>query len=430
MIDNNESTQPAPELPPPEHPVRLLKPTPLLVRLVTQYNPFYLLSAACMLASCLALTNTVTWNPIATRRLLTLILTLNLYEAAVLAIALFLVTRRGHIRDGRMLLLLQAFFLVDFTFLNAEIATSAGHLSTGILVNAILFLLAAVKIGVVLRLLKPNFTPLQYAFVMIQLAVLFVTPCLFRWINLHHHDIGRRDFYVLWWLTALIPALYELFAHLDRHRAAPADLSHRAQAAPTTTYLALPYLSILTHFGILQYVYDTSFYGANAAPVLLGLTLILNRVNPTTLMPRKDLATLRALLPAAAVLVSIGTPFTFEIHSTYPVLVLTPLKLALPAAFLTYVYCFFLPHARLLLATGGVAIALYILGPSRDQLLALARSAWQWSRDTADSLLPKTTADWGLLGLFASFALLALGFWVSLSRRPTPPAPSDPTPVA
>ena len=52
-----------------------------------------------------------------------LIVTLNVYEAALLAIALFLITRRGLRRDGRMLLLLQAFFLADFTFLNAEVAT-------------------------------------------------------------------------------------------------------------------------------------------------------------------------------------------------------------------------------------------------------------------------------------------------------------------
>ena len=427
MNDLNDPTEPAPELPPPV--VRVLKPTPLLVRLITQYNPFYLLSAACMLASCLALTNTVTWNPIATKRLLTLIFTLNLYEAAVLAIALFLVTRRGHIRDGRMLLLLQAFFLVDFTFLNAEIATSAGHLSTGILVNAILFILAAVKLGVVLRLLKPNFTSLQFAFVMIQLAVLFATPCLFRWINIHHHAIGRRDFYLLWWLTALLPALYELINHVDLRRSVPLSLAPLAGVAPTTTYLALPYLSILTHFGILHYVYDTPFYGANAAPVLLGLTLILNRASPTSLIPRKDLLSLRVLLPAMAILVSINTPFTFDLHATYPVLVATPLKLAVGGAFLTYLYCFFLPHARMLLATGVVAACLYIFGPSRHQILLSAREAWQWSRSTADHLLPKTSADWGLVGLFASFALLAIGFWVSLSRRPTPP-PSDPTPAA
>src|SRR6476659_7121791 len=83
---------PLPSLPPGRR--REMRPRRWLVRLVAEHNPFYLLSAACMLASCLALTNTVTWNPIATRRLLTLIVTLNLYEAALLGIALFLVTRR------------------------------------------------------------------------------------------------------------------------------------------------------------------------------------------------------------------------------------------------------------------------------------------------------------------------------------------------
>src|SRR5258705_7268015 len=145
MNDLKPSIEPSLEPPPIRR--RVIKPRPLLVRLVTEHNPFYLLSAACMLGSCLALTNTVPWNPIATRRLLTLIVTLNLYEAALLGIALFLVTRRRHPRDGRMLLLLQAFFLVDFTFLNAEIATSSVAIRTGLIVNGVLFVLAAIKIG-------------------------------------------------------------------------------------------------------------------------------------------------------------------------------------------------------------------------------------------------------------------------------------------
>src|SRR5437762_3078566 len=90
------------------------------VRLLATHNPFYLLSAACMLAGCLALTNSLSWSPIGARRLLTLIVTLNVYEAALIWLALFLVTRRDLIRDGRMLLVLEAFFLVDTAFLNAE----------------------------------------------------------------------------------------------------------------------------------------------------------------------------------------------------------------------------------------------------------------------------------------------------------------------
>ena len=60
-----------------------------------------------MLASCLALTNSLSWTSITRSRLLTLSVTLNIHEAALLAIALFLWLQRKLRRDGRILLLLQ-----------------------------------------------------------------------------------------------------------------------------------------------------------------------------------------------------------------------------------------------------------------------------------------------------------------------------------
>src|SRR4051812_33335556 len=100
-----------------------LQPRRSMMRFIVDHNPFYLLSAVSMLAGCLALTNSLSWVSIAPSRLLTLIATLNLYEGLLIVIALFLITKRGLRRDGRMLLILQAFFLADFTFLNAEIST-------------------------------------------------------------------------------------------------------------------------------------------------------------------------------------------------------------------------------------------------------------------------------------------------------------------
>jgi hypothetical protein len=418
MNELNSAENASVEPPPLPRPPRIMRPRPTLFRLVAEHNPFYLMSAACMLASCLALTNTVTWNPIATRRLLTLIVTLNLYEAALLAIALFLVSGRRNPRDGRMLLLLQAFFLADFTFLNAEIATSSGDFGIGLIVNGVLFVLAAIKIGLVLHVLRPTFTLIQYGFVLLQLAILFAMPSVFRWVNLHRHEIGPRDFYALWWIVALLPAVYELLSRIDGRRAVPLSVAGRAQAAPTTTYLALPYLSLLTHFGILHYVYNIGFYAAHAAPVLLGLTLVLNRLNPTTLVPRRDLLILRFLLPMAAVLVSLGRLFEFPLHDTYPFITLTPLNLALDGAFLTYVWCFLRPNARLFLGTWAVAKSLYIFGPTQRQMARWFDSSWEWATTSTERMMPKTVADWGLLGLVGSFAFLALGFGVSLSRRP------------
>lgn len=402
--------------------VRTMYPRPLLVRLLTEHNPFYLLSAACMLASCLALTNSLSWTSIPLRRLLTLVATLNLYEFALLAIALFLITRRGLRRDGSMLLLLQAFFLADFTFLNAEVVTA--DLRTGVLVNAILFALAALKIGIVLRVLKPSFTALQYAFVLIQLAAVFAAPCALRWLDAGDGLVNPRHFYAVWWVVGLLPAVYELLARFDRSGRDPLSVSPAAAAAPTTAYLVVPFVSLLTHVGILHYVYEIGFYGAHAAPVLLGLTLVLNRYSPTSLLPRKDLLALRLLLPMAAVLVSANSPWRFGVQVADFRFVLTPLSLAVAAAFLTYVYCFFLAQARLLLVAGAAAGAVYAFGPSRQQIADVVRAAWEAGAEVARKVVPKTLADWGVVGLVASFAFLALGFWISL--RKTAPAPAPP----
>lgn len=196
MTDLNLPAMPPP---PPGSAVRTLYPQPLLLRLLKEHNPFYLLSAACMLASCLALTNSLSWTSIPRGRLLTLILTLKLYEAALLAIALFLITRRRLVRDGRMLLVLQLVFLADFTFLNAEIATL--DLRTGTLLNAALFTLAAVKLGLVLRVLRPVFTPLQAAFVLVQLAAIYAIPCALQWLDADRGLVGPRHLYVVWWVA-------------------------------------------------------------------------------------------------------------------------------------------------------------------------------------------------------------------------------------
>ena len=422
MNENNEFRIDSP--PEPVVQTRTLRPRPLLVRLMMEHNPFYLLSAACMLASCLALTNSLSWSPIPMTRLVTLIVTLNVYEGAVLAIALFLITRRRLQRDGRMLLLLQAFFVADFTFLNAEVASSSPAAWVGVLINAILFGLALLKLGVVMWVLKPDFTPMQFGFVMLQLGALFAIPCVLRQMDGTTGAVGSAHMYGVWWLTALLPALYEVLAWMDPHRRVPvpaigaAEALRPGYAAPTRAYLALPYVSLLTHLGILHYVYDARFYAAHAAPVLIGLALVLNRYSPTSFFPRRDLLVLRLLLPLGAVLVSLGNPFEFVLGSSYPTVTLTPTNLAIRAAYVTYVYCFLLQNAWIFLSVGAGSEAVNLLGPSRQQIATVARSSWDWATNVAARLVPKGTRDWGVVGLVASFAFLGIGFWVSLRKRP------------
>src|SRR5690349_21490416 len=74
---------------------------------MTDRNPFYLLSAMCMLFGCLALTNSTSWSPIKLQRILILTATLNFYELLLIGLALFLIVRRGLRRDAMILLILE-----------------------------------------------------------------------------------------------------------------------------------------------------------------------------------------------------------------------------------------------------------------------------------------------------------------------------------
>jgi len=67
-----------------------------------------------------------------------------------------------------------------------------------------------------------------------------------------------------------------------------------------------------------------------------------------------------------------------------------------------------------------------VLGPSRQQMADGIQATWNWLTETAQRLMPKTTGDWGLVGLVASFAFLGIGFWVSLRRRPVATAGVEP----
>src|SRR5690349_16746478 len=62
-----------------------------LTRFLIDHNPLYLLSAACMLAGCLLLSGSTSYNPMRMRQLLLLILTLNVYEALLIALGLLLI---------------------------------------------------------------------------------------------------------------------------------------------------------------------------------------------------------------------------------------------------------------------------------------------------------------------------------------------------
>src|SRR5436190_21775518 len=127
-MDTLEYASPTPPaLPEPPPPIG----NPLL-RFLVHNNPFYLLSALCMIAGCFALNSALQTRSGELPKLLLLMGTLQLYELLLVGLGLYLIVKHRLDRDGRTLLLLDAVFLVDLTFLNNE--TAATNLWAGILV--------------------------------------------------------------------------------------------------------------------------------------------------------------------------------------------------------------------------------------------------------------------------------------------------------
>src|SRR4051794_39522718 len=100
-----------------------------------------------MVVGCLLLANSTSDSPISRARLLILLGTLNVYEALLIGLAVWLIASRDLVRDGAILLGIEAFFLVDTTFLNHEIFTIDVHL--GVLVSGLLMMLATFKLAAV-----------------------------------------------------------------------------------------------------------------------------------------------------------------------------------------------------------------------------------------------------------------------------------------
>src|SRR5258706_2087989 len=159
------------------------RPRPSLMRFIVDRNPFFLISAVCMFAGVRIILSALNVSPGDLRRLLLLIAVLNIYEAAVIALALFLITRRNQARDGWILLSIEALFLVDLTFLNAEFFTA--NLRGGMIINAVCWSLALVKIAVVIRTLKLRLTLPEWAYVALQLAAIFFMAGIFKPISSH-----------------------------------------------------------------------------------------------------------------------------------------------------------------------------------------------------------------------------------------------------
>jgi hypothetical protein len=417
--DSGGAAAPEPVL--PEFRSHTLRPKvrSLLFAFLAHHNPFYLLSALCMIAGCYALNGALDVRAGQLGRILILLGTINLYEVLLIALGLFLIRSRGIVRDGRTLLLLQAVFLVDLTFLSAE--TANADVRRGPWICLMLLALALVKVAVVLRVLNRRLPVKLFGIVAAQLAALYVIPCVFARFD-RDGSITSRPFYMAWWIVGALAALPELQRWLPGERTPQNATRPRIGAA----YAVAAFVSLLAHMGMLHWVYRVNFVPSDASPVLLGLALAANRAAPAGFLGLRDARLLRMALPAMAVMASLvghdqaaplfllGRGGRFEI---------TPLVLAFSGALLAYVYLFLLHLTPQILALAAVSAAIVLFGPTWGQVTSKTGDGFRWSIDLIGRTIPRTAAGWGVVAVSAAFAFLGIGAILSLSQGKAAEAP-------
>jgi hypothetical protein len=389
-----------------------------LYRVLVEYNPFYLISAMCMLFGLFALNHSLDWSPLPRGNLLRLIVTLNVYEAILVALAVFLL-QRGVLRDAMWLLLLEAFFLADVGFLNMEVF--AIDWKIGLAVNFIVIIVAVVKVAILLRAAGVPLGDGRFAFVIIQLGVLFGVPGLFALIAQRHNDrLGDLVVYGGWWLAGLLPIVYIISAGTLEMFRRTCDGGPPGTRRPgillARLLVVLPMLSLVAHLCLANWVYKVTFHPANVAPLLLGLAVLIGRADHrvSSLAWRMRL---HMLLPAAAVALSMLAPddaLAFHLLGAP----WSPLRAALIASALVYLDALRL-HGHVDFAAAAIACAVAsTMGADAATIGASSLQAAHASSGWAQRIIPRTIGQWGVVSVAMSFALLGVGAAISVFKRP------------
>ena len=384
----------------------------LLLQFLVHKNPFYLLSALSMIAGCFAINSDLSPHAGELGKLLYLLAILNGYEAIVIALGLYLIKKRKIIRDGRTLLLIEAPFLVDLIFLNAEAGLVSFHV--GIILNLLALFLALLKAGIVLRVLNGTVSRADSAFIAAELATLFMLPSAFKWLE-HRGPITGLHFYLAWWVVGLLLVSYEV---LGRWFGRGDELKPGVGRTIRHLYVALPIVSLVAHLGMLHWVYNVNFMAADLSPIFLGAAVALHRVIPAAIAPR-------ALAFLIAALLSANHPELFAIH-VIGKWILTPGLLMTVASYLAFAYTLRRRYAVYFLFV-GFSIAMFIwMAPLLVEVAIICRDGIRKGMTMLQSALPRTTFQWGMTALTGAFAFLALGAALSLRHAPPEEAPQPP----
>ena len=391
-------------------PVAHWQPRRALANWLAEYNPFYFLSACCMLLGIFVLNDSLDWSPLPQDNLLILIITLNVYELALVTLAVVLL-RRGLLRDGTFLLLLEAFFLADAGFLNMEIFTA--NFVTGLIVNAVLYGLAVVKVAFIFAAIGLPIVGGLFFFVLAQLALLLAIPGTFAAVALTRAgNLPAPAIYAAWWAAGFVPVLYVLLVRMRVLDGLPRRVAK--------VFVALPFVSLLGHLCMSSWVHDVAFHASNLSPLLLGLAVWVGRydwhVSTLAWRMRMHLA-----LPFVAVALSAmafrgkmpPAPMAWDVLG----LPITPLRLALLAASVVYADGWLLHRHAYFAIASGLCFCGAGLGPSVRGMGNNTGDFVRFMFRKLGDLIPTRASQWGVISVVGAFVLLAMGAAVSLLKE-------------
>lgn len=353
-----------------------------------------------MFSGCYLLMRALALQPGETGKLIALIAVLNVYEALLIGLALFLIVRRGLARDGRLLLWLEAAFLVDVTLLGSELNVT--DIRWGAPVSAVLLVLAVFKIRTVARVLGVPVAPwLRIA--LGPIALLLAAPAVLAALA-QARLLSVPIAYLSWWLLALLVVTQ---AVEERHSPPPRAKTPAAEGAAAfcRALTILPLWSAAYHLTGAAWVQSLPAYGCffGAFLVALGIRSALLRA------PSKPWAG------------SVWLPPVPELLSVNPGgMTFSPLRSTLAAAGLAYLLAFHLHRRRVFAWGASLCFGGTCAGHSVPTIVASIAALWRAVTTWPGRVLPRTTAQWGILAVASSFVLLALGALASLFRpRPS-----------
>lgn len=376
-----------------------------IARSLHSRNPFYLLSALCMLSGCFALSRALDLGVGSSHDLLALMGVLQLYELVLLGLAVLLLHRFRRPIDARSAFLLGLLFVADLTYLNTELATSNPWSAPWVALAHLAFLVPKL---VVLRDAL-GLTSLRTLSVTVgSIALLLYLPGAFsaaQFVDgkVHALGLGREVLpfvgYGFWWIAGALPLFYLWADRPTQHGELP------LARIVSRTSLLMPFASLMVHLAALHWMYGLPIYGVHITPLFVGVSAYVAYNVPA--VPFRWVRVLQWGAPGVGVVFSLAVPdaLSFTWGESF---VVTPFRIALLGVAAVYVVHRVMSYER---AFGWGAALTLVTGLSGHSASSVRRA---WER-----ALPESAAEYGVAAMVAAFALLALALAVSLWQPPT-----------